>query len=141
MKALTFPQRSFVLLVVLILTGAGHLFGRQVIIAWDTPPAAEQVTSWRVWQSGRLIANAYVPEAALTLSAAACEITVTAMNSVGESLHSAPLTIPAETIPPPMLRLVLQKSRDLLTWEDETAVPLIELPMTEPAMFYRLKME
>lgn len=112
-------------ILALVLTNLCH--GRQVDISWNAAPSSEMVVGWRVWQGITLIASSSVPTATLNLTNEAATITVTAINSAGESPHSAPLNIPS-----PMMWI--QKSSDLETWTN-----VVQIPYVEPRQFIRLQ--
>lgn len=99
---------KFILISIIALASAQ---ARQVTIEWDTP--LEQVTSWRVYANGVLLATASSPQCALTIADTSVSLTVTAVNVNGESLPSAPLVIPAASAPP---LVWIQKSTDLINW-------------------------
>ena len=113
------------LLATLLMLSTAH--AREVAIAWDAAPASEQVVGWRVWKGIELIAASNVPSAALSIGNEETTITVTAINSVGESAHSEPLVIP-----PPMIWI--QKSTDLVNWQN-----VIQIPHVQPSQFIRLE--
>lgn len=111
----------------ILLTLAELALSREVRVSWDTPPTDQQVVGWRVWSGTTLIAASNTPTATINLGPSATTITVTAINSKGESPPSAPLPIPAEL-------MWIQKSTDLQTWEN-----VVQIPYVEPRQFIRLQ--
>lgn len=99
---------------------------REVTIAWDGAPAAQQVTSWRVWRGANLLATTGTPIATVHITHERTVITVTAVNSAGESLPSSELVIPPTMV-------WVQKSTNLETWENVVQIPY------QPAQFIRLE--
>ena len=100
---------------------------RPVTLAWDAPLVAEMVVGWRIWSGTTLLGSSSVPQATVQIPNAETTVTVTAINSQGESPHSSPLVIP-----PPMLWI--QKSTDLQTWENVVQIPY------QPTQFIRLQL-
>ena len=97
-----------------------------VTLDWDSAPVDEMVVGWRVWGNGVLLGAASVPQCTVNIPNSATVLTVTAINSTGESPHSAPLTIPAPLV-------MIQRSTDLKTWVDVVQIPY------EPTQFIRLE--
>lgn len=98
---------------------------REVKIGWDAPK--DSVRSWRVWRGIDPIATVSVNSATVTISDAETSLTVTAINEYGESPHSNVLTIPQ--------MIWIQKSSDLLTWEN-----VIQIPYVKPSQFIRIQL-
>jgi len=103
------------------------LAARPVAIVWDAPNPAEQVVEWRIWTGSTLLGSSNTPSATVEIPNKETAITVTAINAAGESAPSAPLVIP-----PPMIWI--QKSTDLVTWEN-----VVQIPYVAPSQFIRLE--
>lgn len=83
-----------------------------LLLAWDAPPEA---TSFRVWRGIDVVATVDRPQGWVELPAGeASTLTVTAVGPGGESARSAPLVVWV----PPVPRLTIEGSADLVTWHD-----------------------
>lgn len=111
-----------ILALLLALAACGQ--ARVVKLVWDTPPAAEQVTHWRVWRGIDLLATVASPSAVLDLDDRAAVISVTACNLAGESARAS-IALPA--------LVWIQHSTDLQTWTNVVQVP------HSPKQFIRLE--
>ncbi len=112
-------------LTTLILASA--CLAREVTIGWDAAPAAQQVTSWRVWRGTNLLATTGTPVATVHITHERAALTITAVNSAGESPASSELII-APTL------VWIQKSTDLRTWEN-----VVQVPYQSPSQFVRIE--
>lgn len=102
--------------------------GGEVRVFWDAPPAAQKVTSWRIYRGIELLATVTEPRAVLTVPDETVSLTLTAINSTGESDHTPPLTL---------FPITIQASTDLKTW-----TPLRVIHRSRrPQEFFRLKIE
>lgn len=114
---------------------------RQVAVAWDEAPPAEQVTHWRVWQEDQILVTSFAPQALISISSSSTTITVTAINEFGESEPSQPLYIAEETLPPipqpATYTLTVQSSADLLDWTNVQTIDVCD----PPPRFFRVKIE
>lgn len=106
------------------------LAARPVSLAWNANPSTENVSTYRVWRGGNvLVGTSATPAATFDLNTGD-RITVSAVNSFGESLQSAAVIIP----PPPDM---IQRSEDLVTWVDVAPIPkadkqFIRIKITPP---------
>jgi hypothetical protein len=99
--------------------------GAECTLAWD---AQAGVTDYRVWRGLECLATVTTNSATVTLPDEPCSLTVTARNAVGESAHSAPLSIVAVT---------MQESNDLKAWGSVKTVHREKQAMK----FYRLRIQ
>ena len=111
---------------ILLLTATAQ--ARTVSLVWDAAPSEQMVVGWRVYNGSTLIAASNVPSATITLTNEAANITVRAINAAGESPPSAPLPIPV-----PMLWI--QKSTDLVNWQN-----VVQIPAENAQQFIRLQL-
>lgn len=125
------PVVTLVFVFILILF-CEKCHAREVRVSWDNPPAEEQVVGWRVWKGTTLIHASNTPTAILTLTNEETTITLTSINAVGESPHSAPLTIPLPDA-------IIQRSKDLTLWTTLMTIParnhlLLRVRITSPTV-------
>ena len=118
------------LLVILLLCHFAH--SREVLVSWDAAPSEEMVVGWRVWKGTTLIHASNTPAVILTLTNEETTITITSINAVGESPHSAPLTIPLPDA-------IIQRSKDLTLWTTLMTIParnhlLLRVRITSPTV-------
>lgn len=124
------------LLTVLLCLAPTAFADRVVRVEWDGVNGAE---GFRVWNSTgttpTLLAAVPITTAEIEIPETEQRITVTAWSLTGESAHSLPLTIPANT---QSVTLTLQHSTDNVTWQTRSITYYQE---TSPTGFYRLKIE
>jgi hypothetical protein len=81
------------------------------LLTWDAPSPTEHVSSWRIWRGIDHIHTVYDPSVCLEILALPDDktttLTVTAVNSAGESEHSDTVVI---------IPLVVQESVDMKDW-------------------------
>lgn len=113
------------LLALLVLTLPAFA-DRDVTFSWDEQPGVH----FRVYRNNEFVTASETNSATLSLPDGASEITVTAVNSIGESDHSASLRYPDMA----MVKLEFQESTDLKNW---TTTITLTMPATGPVKFYR----
>lgn len=103
------------------------LTAREVRVVWDAAPAGENVKGWRIWRGIEILGTATTP-AATVVANTGDSLTVSAFNESAESLQSAPVIVPP-------IMIWIQKSTDLVTWQN-----VVQVPYEERRQFIRLQL-